>query len=102
LKRTRAVTRVNVLGDVVALIASTEQDATIYASEPWNAESRAVVAIELDSGRVPEVASPRGLEYVLEVAAARDFLEGWESTLDAAPTEHEKCARLIRHALDDA
>ena len=90
------------LGDAIRQLASLDQDATIYAAEPWSDESTAIVAIEPDSGGVPENAAMRGLKYFLEVAVARDFLEGWESTLDSTPTELERCDRLIRYAIDDA
>jgi hypothetical protein len=93
---------VTTLGDAIGRLASLDQDATIYAAEPWSAKSAAMVAIEPDSGGIPEDAATRGLEYFLEVAVARDFLEGWESTLDSTPTELERCARLIRYAIDDA
>lgn len=90
------------IGDTIGRLASLDQDATIYAAEPWTAESVAIVAIEPDSGGIPEEAATRGLKYFLEVAVARDFLEGWESTLDSTPTAPERCARLIRYAIDDA
>jgi hypothetical protein len=94
--------KVTRLEDAIRRLASLDQDATIYTAEPWSAESAAIVAIEPDSGGVPEDAAMLGLKYFLEVAEARDFLEGWESTLNSTPTELEKCARLIRYAIDDA
>jgi hypothetical protein len=90
------------LADAVAGLASFDESATIYAAEPWNAESAAVIATEPESGGLPEGASPRGLKYFLEVSIARDFLEGWEATLSGRPSEQERCARLIRYAIDDA
>ena len=90
------------IGDAIGRLVSLDQAATIYAAEPWTAESTAVVAIEPDTGGIPEEAATRGLKYFLEVAVARDFLEGWEATLDTTQTASERCARLIRYAIDDA
>ena len=90
------------LEDAIGRLASVDQDATIYAAEPWSGDSSAVVAIELDSGGGPAEAARLGLKYFLEVSVARDFLEGWESTLGSTPTEQERCARLIRYAINDA
>jgi hypothetical protein len=89
------------LRDAIGKLASLDQDATIYAAEPWTAESSAIVAIEPDSGGIPEDASRLGLRYFLEVSEARDFLEGWESTLGRSPTEQERWDRLIRYVIDD-
>ena len=90
------------LGEAIRQLSSLDQDATIYAAQPWIGESSAIVAIEGESGQIPEEAERRSLKYFLEVSVARDFLEGWESTLDATPTEQERCDRLIRYAIDDA
>ena len=92
----REVTR---LGDAIGRLASLDRDARIYAAELWSVEPP---AIEPGSGGIPEDAAMCGLKYFLEVAAARDFLESWEVTLDSTPTELESCARLIRYAIDDA
>jgi hypothetical protein len=90
------------LGDVVKRLASLDQEATIYAAEPWTSESAAVVAAEPESGAVPEPAGREGLKYFLEVFLACEFLDGWESTLGRAPSDEERCERLIRYAIDDA
>jgi len=37
-----------------------------------------------------------------QVFIARDVMEGWMATLDAQPTLHQKCARLIKYATIDA
>jgi len=90
------------LGDVLSRLASLDQDATIYAAEPWMYESPAVVATEPDSGGIPEEAASRGFKYFLEVSLAGDFLEGWEATLVETPNTQERCDRIIRYAIDDA
>jgi len=90
------------LGDVLGRLALLDQDATIYAAEPWTDESAAIVAIEPPSGGLPEETTRRGLKYFLEVSEARDFLTGWEATRSESPTAQERRARIIRYAIDDA
>ena len=77
-----------------------DAEATIYAAEPWAAESQAVVAFEPEEGRVP--AGAENLSYFLEIFVARDFLEDWEPTLESTPTLQERCARLVQYAINDA
>jgi hypothetical protein len=81
---------------------SLDEGSTIYAAEPWSADSQAVVAPEPDTGGLPAEARKPGLKYFLEVFVARDFLEGWVGNLDAEPTTQEKVARLIQYAITDA
>jgi hypothetical protein len=90
------------LSEVVRRLASWDQEGTIYVAEPWTSESAAIIAKEPESGEVPEPAAREGLKYFLEVFLAREFLEGWESTLGRTPTDEERCERLIRYAIDDA
>ncbi len=90
------------LGDLLDRLASLDEDATIYAAEPWNDESTALVAIEPPTGDLPEEAARRGLKYFLEVHVAREVLSGWEASLSEPPTARERRARLIRYAMDDA
>jgi len=88
--------------DLVKNLESLDEDSTIYASEPWTCESPAVVAVEPASGGVHAAASKQVLKYFLEVSIARDFLRGWESSLDKVPSDRQRCERLIRYAEDDA
>jgi hypothetical protein len=94
--------KVSQLGERIKRLASLDEEALIYAAEPWNNESVAVVAMEPESGALPKVAARHGLKYFLEVFTARDILEGWESNLGRKPTDEERCDRLIRYAIDDA
>jgi hypothetical protein len=89
------------LGEIVRQIASLDQDAVIYAAQPWTNESTAIVAEEPESGGVPEPAARQGLKYFLEVFLASEFLADWESMLGRTPTDQERCERLIRYAIDD-
>jgi hypothetical protein len=77
-------------------------ESTIYAAQPWTANSVVIVAPEPESGGLPAEAEKQGLKYFLEVFIARDFLEDWKANLDAEPSPQEKCARLIQYAITDA
>jgi hypothetical protein len=77
--------------------------ATIYASEPWSAESRAIVLEnQTDTTEPPSEAKAIGCTYFLEVFIAEDFLRGFRETLGREPTAAEKCERLIYYATYDA
>jgi hypothetical protein len=93
---------VSTIKSIVEQITSLDRDATIYAAEPWGADSVAIVSIEPDSGCTPEEANSLGLAYFIEVDVACDFLDGWVSLLDYSPTLEEKCSRLISYAINDA
>jgi hypothetical protein len=90
------------LGELIQRLGSLDRRATIYAAEPWTGDSLATVALEPETAGLPEVATRDRLAYFLEVAIALDLLDGWESTLGRQPTEPERCARLIRYAIEDA
>jgi hypothetical protein len=90
------------LKTIVTDLAALDEAATIYAAEPWVADSKAIVAEEPASGGLPQEAKASGLKYFLEVAIARDFLEGWASNLGHKPSAEEMCDRLIRYAVTDA
>jgi len=81
---------------------SLDEESTIYAAEPWNENSEAIVAREPEAGGLPSEAERLGLKYFLEVFIAREVIEGWMSNLDAQPTLQQKCARLIKYAITDA
>ena len=88
--------------EAIEELDSFAEDNTIYAAEPWSAESQAVVDTEPPSGGLPEKAQELGLKYFLEVFLAREFLEGWVANLQAEPSLREKCERLIQYAVTDA
>ena len=83
-------------------LGSLSNDATIYAEEPWTEGSAAIVEVEPDDGGLPDEAKAGGLTYFIEVAIAREFLEGWAGNLRSEPTLEEKCDRLVRYAVFDA
>lgn len=91
-----------ILLDTVRNLDSFDEGSTIYASEPWKENSKVIVAPETEAGDLPKYAGGLGLKYFLEVAIAREFLDGWVAGLEGVPTTSEKCARLIKYAIDDA
>ena len=91
-----------VLVDIVHELHSLDEEATIYAVEPWTPDATALVAVQPPAGGLRREAIASGMNYFIEVAVAREFLDGWCSTLDHAPSVRERCERLIRYAIDDA
>jgi len=92
---------------LVERLAELDVEDTIYACEPWTADSDAMVAREdLEPVRpfgVPREAAEAGMTYFLDVFTARDeFLEGWIASLDEKPTLAAICQRLIAYAINDA
>jgi hypothetical protein len=94
--------QVTTLSGLIEGLGSLDQEATIYAAEPWTGVSRAIVAREPESGGFAAEAQSLGLKYFLEVAIARDFLDGWATSLGRHPSNQERCARLIQYAVNDA
>lgn len=87
---------------VVLGLDSFDKEHTIYAAEPWTANSEAIVEMGPESGRgVPPAAQKLGLQYFIEVDIAQEFLEGWMRTR-TQPTSIEQCDRLIQYAMNDA
>ena len=91
------MTLAQVVGDLGAL----DEQATIYAAEPWVPEAEALVALEPNSGLLPDAAAQRGLRYFIQVSIARDLIEDWLLALRTAPALHEKCLRLIAYAVHE-
>jgi hypothetical protein len=96
------------MGEMMSLLQavqeldSLDQESTIYASQPWTADSKVMVAMEPQSGGIPKNVEELGLEYFLEVFIAQEVLEGWIANLGRVPSTAEKTARLIQYATDDA
>jgi hypothetical protein len=88
--------------EVVGKLESFDEGSTIYAAEPWNENSPAIVEAEPETGGLPTNAQLAGMKYFLEIFIARDFLEGWRKSLGTEPTILEACTRLIQYATSDA
>ena len=88
--------------DAIRDINALDEESTIYAAEPWGADSEVIVAREPESRGLPSHAQQLGLKYFLEVFIARDFLADWLTTLVEPPTLLQKCERLVTYARTDA
>lgn len=88
--------------NVIQELDTLDKESTIYAAKSWTEDSVAMVLPEPDAGGIPQEADEMGLKYFIEVFIACDFLMDWEATLDKKPTIHERCARLIQYATNDA
>lgn len=90
------------LGDVIGGLFEFDSQDTIYASEPWTDQSKAIVVREPDAGGLPPEASSAGMKYFLEVNVAREFIEDWLASLDEKPTSLAVCRRVVDYAINDA
>ena len=87
--------------DVLRSINSLDERSTVYAAQPWTQDSAVLVDLEPEGGGLPISAHDRGMTYFLEVAVIREFLHGWEATLESVPILDEQCTRLIQFAVHD-
>ncbi|WP_426767423.1 hypothetical protein [Erwinia aphidicola] len=88
--------------DVIDQLESFDDESTIYVEQPWSPDSLALVAAELEDGGIPDEAAKINAEYFLEVFLANEFLEGWLSSFNQAPSVKDQCLRLIEYAEHDA
>lgn len=91
------------LADLIRGLPELDEEATIYAAEPWEAHSRAILHIQdLETGGDLWVGD---LKYFLEVDIARDAAEVCETWRreDGLPTSEEDRFRAVVHyAINDA
>ncbi|HJY78931.1 MAG TPA: hypothetical protein VKE95_19975 [Burkholderiales bacterium] len=87
---------------MIASLSTFDREDTIYAAEPWTADSEAMVVREPDAGGVPQAASEKGMTYFIEIFIAHDFLDGWQQNETRALSSEEQCAGLIHYAIYDA
>lgn len=88
--------------DVINQLGYLNNDDTIYAEKPWTPDSEVVIETEPDDGGVPDQAGKMNAEYFIEIFLAKEFLEGWLSSLDQKPSLKDQCSRLIKYAENDA
>lgn len=94
--------QVMTLAEVAARLDEFDRTYTIYAAEPWEALSSAIVDFEPDEGGLPAEASKLGLSYFLELEIANDVRDGWMGTQEHQPDDTEICQRLIDYSANDA
>ncbi len=89
--------------DLVARLDELPQEHAIYAKKPWSRDSQASVMEEPPDGGIPVEAKVAGMDYFIEVFIASEFIGGWVDSLgSAAPSDEDKCERLIHYAIYDA
>jgi hypothetical protein len=88
--------------EVVANLASYDPEMTIYAPKPWSCDSDAIVAREPDGDGLPREAMGRHAAYFIEVFVAKEFLDGWTTSVARPTSAREQCERLIQYAINDA
>jgi hypothetical protein len=89
------------LRDLLVHLGDLDDDATLYATVPWSAESDATSAEE-GSAEAEEAVSS-GHTYLLEVAIAREVIETWRLWRQGrSPTPAEAANAVIYYALNDA
>jgi len=71
---------------------------TIYAEDPWQPTTNAIVARLRDDGGVPAEAVTFGCRYFLEVFLAIGVLRAFPVVPGQEASETEQCARLIEYA----
>jgi hypothetical protein len=89
------------LRSLVAQFDGLNDEDTIYARRPWTADSDVVVTEE--GGGAAQEATAAGLEYLLEVAIARDVLATWSSWRGGQkPTPMQACEAILYYAAHDS
>jgi hypothetical protein len=87
------------LVDAIAGLDALDEDAVLFARQPWSATSEVTIANLADDLRAPAAVIDAGFAYLLEVHVAREVLEVFEgrpTTLD------EKLRLLLHYAEHDA
>jgi hypothetical protein len=81
--------------DVIFALPSADPEAVIYASAPLTPRSEAMICAEAES--------PAGLDYLLEVALAREVLRVWADWRHGRqPTPEQAAGAVIHYAQQDA
>lgn len=89
------------IGVLLEQLADLDTHMTIYANEPWDCDSPAIVAQEGEAEASAAISS--GMKYFLEVFLARDALETWSNWRGGRiPTREEMCDAVIHYAVHDA
>jgi len=79
-----------------------DEEAIIFAVEPWTEDSAAAVEREPETGGIPENAQRLGMKYFLEIFIVRGFFDDWAANPNTEPSLSEKCKQIIHYAIYDA
>jgi hypothetical protein len=92
-----------ILSDVIRDLRSYDKDEvsfqepSIYAAEPWDSTSEAVVEWSLPRGGLPDTAAKRLLMYLISVRGALGVLGHEYDVLVRDGRIDELCGLLVRH-----
>ena len=86
--------------DIIERIDQLNDEDVVFVRPEWSPESEAALFELTGDLEVPAEPKQLGLKYFLEVAVAREVLDGFASRPDA--TTREKAERLIHYATYDA
>lgn len=95
------------MGEITTLLQiidglhGSDDDATIYAIEPWRKDSPALLVSE-ESHEPFKVVGGTKYTYFLEVSLSKQFLSEYTTHAEQSPSLEQKCERLIQYAIDDA
>ena len=94
------------LREAIRTLDELPDDGTMYVEgDPtaWSPQSDTAVGVEdVESETEQHPPEAEGRRYFLEVAIAREVLDGWAGNLDHEPTLDEKIARVLYYARYDA
>lgn len=92
---------VAMLRDALASIDGFDEEATIYAREPWGPTSAAVIAIEGEESATKAISE--GFTYLLEVSLAKDVIDVWSAWRSGdVPSADQRCEAVVYYAMNDA
>lgn len=88
------------LEELIGQLTEADDDLTVYAREPWSAQSDAIAVPHIYGPTRPDA---EGRTYLLEVFLIHDVLETWSAHNDATdPTPQQACEAVIYYAANDA
>lgn len=88
--------------EAIRVLDALDTSHTIYAMEPWHADSSVIVGQEADDGTMPSEAAALGLKYFLEISITLEVIEGWRDNIEYTPTLEQICNMVIYYATYDA
>jgi hypothetical protein len=86
------------LVEIVRQLDQFDRAMTIYAANPWQPSTDALVARPREDGGVPDKAVAAGCAYFLEVFMALAVLHDLPGVRGGRPNDTERCAKLIEYA----
>ena len=87
------------LAELISQLTERGDGLTVFASEPWTAQSDAMAVPNREGTSQPDA---EGRTYLLETALIRDVLETWRAHHDGAiPSLQQACEAVVYYAEND-